>query len=81
VRLAGLAPEFVRFGEDMEVGAAHNLLRPETVEALFVLWRTTGDQRYRKWGWEIFQAFEKNCRVSCRCPCISIREQLLYAAR
>lgn len=30
----GLAPEFVSFGaRGMEVGAAHNLLRPETVEA------------------------------------------------
>lgn len=47
----------------MMVGAAHNLLRPETVEALFVLWRTTGDVKYRQQGWTIFQAFEKHCRV------------------
>jgi len=26
---------------------AHNLLRPETVESLFVLWRLTGDHKYR----------------------------------
>lgn len=59
----GLAPEFVRFSDVMYVGAEHNLLRPETVEALFVLWRTTGDTKYREWGWEIFEAFEKHCRV------------------
>ena len=53
----------MRFNDDMVAGAPHNLLRPETVEALFVLWRTTGDKKYRQWGWEIFQAFEKNCRV------------------
>ena len=53
----------MRFSDVMFVGAEHNLLRPETVEALFLLWRTTGDPKYRDWGWEIFEAFEKHCRV------------------
>jgi mannosyl-oligosaccharide alpha-1,2-mannosidase len=30
---------------------------------LFYLWRFTGDQKYRDWGWEIFQAIEKHCRT------------------
>lgn len=38
---------------------AHNLQRPETVESLFLMWRTTGDQTYREWGWEMFQAFQR----------------------
>ena len=42
---------------------AHNLLRPETVESLFVMWRVTGDPMYRVWGWHIFRAFEKWCRL------------------
>ncbi len=33
----------------------HNLLRPETVESLFYLYRLTGEEKYRKWGWNIFQ--------------------------
>ncbi|PHT55617.1 Mannosyl-oligosaccharide 1,2-alpha-mannosidase MNS3, partial [Capsicum baccatum] len=37
----------------------HSLLRPETVESLFVLYRITGDSKYREWGWQIFEAFEK----------------------
>lgn len=41
----------------------HNLLRPETVESLFVLYRITQDTKYREWGWEIFKAFEKYTRV------------------
>ncbi|GMP87872.1 hypothetical protein CsSME_00040073 [Camellia sinensis var. sinensis] len=41
----------------------HNLLRPETVESLFVLYRITGDLKYREWGWEIFKAFEKYTKV------------------
>ena len=31
------------------------LLRPETVETYFVLWRLTHDQKYRDWGWEVVQ--------------------------
>ena len=38
---------------------AHNFQRPETVESLLVMWRVTRDRRYREWGWEIFQAFQK----------------------
>ncbi|KAK3022726.1 hypothetical protein RJ639_046393 [Escallonia herrerae] len=41
----------------------HNLLRPETVESLFVLYRITEDPKYREWGWEIFEAFEKYTKV------------------
>ena len=60
----GLAPEFVKIvGGSMVAGANHNLLRPETIEAFFYLWRFTKDARYREWGWEIFSAFERHCRV------------------
>lgn len=64
----GLAPEIVYFNmeqddatEDMSINErdAHNLQRPETIESLFVMWRITGDPKYREWGWQIFQAFEK----------------------
>ena len=37
--------------------------RPETVESLFIAFRLTGDQRFRKFGWDIFQAIETHCRV------------------
>jgi hypothetical protein len=36
---------------------AHNLQRPETVESLFYMWRITGDNIYREWGWEMFSSF------------------------
>ena len=41
----------------------HNLLRPETIESLFILYRITGKEQYRTWGWQIFLAFEKYCKV------------------
>jgi mannosyl-oligosaccharide alpha-1,2-mannosidase len=37
--------------------------RPELVESLFYLWRFTHDPIYREWGWEVFEAIEKHCRV------------------
>ncbi|KAJ9100530.1 hypothetical protein QFC21_003573 [Naganishia friedmannii] len=40
-----------------------NILRPETVESLFLAYRATGDEKYREQGWKIFQAFEKHCKV------------------
>ena len=63
----GLAPEIavVSNGDAVRAdgGARHNLLRPETVESLLVLWRVTRNPIYREWGWNIFQSFEKHCRV------------------
>ncbi|KAJ3772466.1 glycoside hydrolase [Lentinula raphanica] len=42
---------------------ARYILRPETVESLFLAFRLTGDIRYRDWGWNIFQSIEKHCKV------------------
>ncbi|KAN0086672.1 Glycoside hydrolase [Elaphomyces granulatus] len=41
----------------------HNLQRPETVESLFYMYRITGDETYRHWGWEMFKAFIKHTAV------------------
>ncbi|XP_038984687.1 mannosyl-oligosaccharide 1,2-alpha-mannosidase MNS1-like isoform X2 [Phoenix dactylifera] len=50
-------------GEDMGIGTSWNILRPETIESLMYLWRFTGNKTYQDWGWDIFQAFEKNSRM------------------
>jgi len=63
----GIAPELVKFegSNDFEVSpsASHYLLRPETVESFFVLWRSTHDPIYRTMGWEVFQAINKYCKT------------------
>ena len=63
----GLAAEIAEFSHPTRVsaaaGATHCLLRPETVESLFILWRLTGDSQYREWGWRIFEAVEREARV------------------
>lgn len=38
----------------------HNLQRPETVESLMFLYHLTGENKYRQWGWEIFQGFQQH---------------------
>lgn len=32
---------------------AHNLLRPESVESFYILWKATGDPRYKQWAWQV----------------------------
>ncbi|CAM9266648.1 unnamed protein product, partial [Chrysoparadoxa australica] len=63
----GLAPEYVHFqnGDDFSAKkrGSHYLLRPETVESLFVLYQLTKDEIYREWSWEIFQAIERHCKT------------------
>ncbi|XP_022607948.1 endoplasmic reticulum mannosyl-oligosaccharide 1,2-alpha-mannosidase [Seriola dumerili] len=68
----GLSPEIVHFNmhqgstRDIEVKLAdrHNLLRPETAESLFYLYRFTKDHKYRDWGWKILKNFDKYTKVS-----------------
>lgn len=45
---------------------ARNILRPETVESLFIAFHLTGDQIYRDWGWQIFQSFIRSTRIKER---------------
>lgn len=42
---------------------ARNILRPETVESLYIAFHLTGDPIYRQWGWEIFTAFRDVARL------------------
>ncbi|XP_060009822.1 endoplasmic reticulum mannosyl-oligosaccharide 1,2-alpha-mannosidase isoform X1 [Lagenorhynchus albirostris] len=69
----GLSPEIVHFNlhpqrshKDVQVKAAdrHNLLRPETVESLFYLYRLTGQRKYQDWGWEILRSFNASPRAA-----------------
>lgn len=69
--VTGLSPEIVVFNEDatkerdfyIKPADTHNLQRPETVESLYYLYKLTGDEKYRKWGYEIFQSFIKHTKV------------------
>lgn len=68
----GLSPEIVVFNTDplksedfiIKPLDRHNLQRPETVESIYYLYKLTGDEKYRKWGYEIFQNFVKHTKVT-----------------
>lgn len=66
----GLAPEIAEFPRGRRTreliarrDAKHSIIRPETVESLFILHRVTNDPVYKSWGWRIFSSIEKYARV------------------
>lgn len=48
---------------EYEIRDKRYLLRPETIESFYVLWRTTGEPRWRERGWALFDAIEKHTRT------------------
>lgn len=55
-----LGPEAFRFNDGVEAKALKSqekyyILRPETFESYFVMWRLTHDQKYRDWAWDAVQ--------------------------
>ncbi|TFK26226.1 mannosidase [Coprinopsis marcescibilis] len=51
-------------GRDYYIRKANYLLRPETVESLYILWKVTGDPKWRARGWAIFEAIEREAKTS-----------------
>jgi len=63
---SGLAPDRVNFHQDYSDFIAVNpkyLLRPETLESLFIMYRKTKDSKYRNIAWNIYESIERNCRT------------------
>ena len=63
---SGLGPEEVRIltsGKGQSIVNPGYYLRPEFVESLFILYRTTGDSRYQEIAWEVFQNLEEHCKL------------------
>ena len=48
---------------DIHANDRFSILRPETVESYFYLWRITKNQKYRDWGWTFFEQLEKYAKV------------------
>ncbi|KAG0212767.1 hypothetical protein BGX28_005613 [Mortierella sp. GBA30] len=75
--VTGLGPEAMKFEQNGKTFVANPdtyysrsmsrrkyILRPETVESLWILYRLTGEKKYQEQAWEIFQSLEKSCRTS-----------------
>ena len=39
------------------------VLRPEVIESYYYAYRATGDEMYRDWAWEAFDAIDKTCSI------------------
>ncbi|KAJ6592323.1 glycoside hydrolase family 47 protein [Mycena vulgaris] len=50
-------------GRDYSVQQTAYLLRPETIESLYIMWRATGEAKWREMGWRIFEAIERETRT------------------
>jgi Glycosyl hydrolase family 47 len=63
----GISPEFVEFPGGADLVAAGRapfyILRPEAAESLFIMHQLTGHPIYREWGWKMFQAIDRYCKV------------------
>ncbi|WPK26808.1 hypothetical protein PUMCH_004169 [Australozyma saopauloensis] len=65
--VTGLAGEIAMFNTKTGVESdiwykptdVHNLQRPETIESIYYMYKLTGDEKYRKWGYDLFRAFVK----------------------
>lgn len=69
----GLSPEIISLNNnnnnrenDVEVYAkacdSKYLLRPETMESLYLMYYFTGDPIYKEWGWNIYLSVKMNCK-------------------
>lgn len=67
-----LGPEAFRFNDGVEAKALKSqekyyILRPETFESYFVMWRLTHDQKYRDWGWDAVMVGDFSFLKTTRC--------------
>jgi mannosyl-oligosaccharide alpha-1,2-mannosidase len=68
---SGIAPERVFYNvgdkenenEFWSGGANEYVLRPESVESVYVMWKFTGLQKFRDFAWDMFLGINRSCRV------------------
>lgn len=65
---SGLPPDHIRFrtegiDRNYDVINGKYILRPETIESLYYLYKHTGDEKWREIAWEIFLNIEKHCKT------------------
>ncbi|CUG22805.1 glycoside hydrolase, putative [Bodo saltans] len=59
-----LAPDVAHVGpHSISSGDPKFILRPETVETYFYLWRVTRNPKYREWGAEVLDACDRHLKV------------------
>ena len=60
---SGLGGDSVRYdGRKWKTDGVYRL-QPDLVEALFYMWRATGDQKYKEEAWKTFMSITRECRL------------------
>jgi hypothetical protein len=49
---------------DTKIQNSANMLRPEVVESLYILWKVTKKEMYRNYSWNIFTSFRKHSKFA-----------------
>ncbi|KAH9479527.1 Mannosyl-oligosaccharide alpha-1,2-mannosidase IA [Psilocybe cubensis] len=65
--LPGLAdpkPVLTSTGRDYTMRKSSYLLRPETIESMYLLWKVSGDVKWRMRGWRVFEAIERETKTA-----------------
>ncbi|KAG6869223.1 hypothetical protein C0993_009086 [Termitomyces sp. T159_Od127] len=55
--------DITQHNRDYGIKKAAYLLRPETIESMYILWRVTGDSKWKEKGWRIFTAIEEHAKT------------------
>lgn len=56
-----LRPEVCRFPESWSCPGCNIFVK--AIESFYLLWRTTGDEKWRERGWAVFQSIEKHAKT------------------
>lgn len=43
---------------------------PKAIESFYILWRVTGDEKWRHRGWHVFQALEREAKTQSGYACV-----------
>lgn len=61
---SGLSGEHIRLGANDEWRMSGGYqLRPEALESFYYMYVYTGDEKYRRYAWAVFESIEKHCRL------------------
>ena len=51
-----------RWSDLIPVGLTKYILRPETIESLYVMYSKTKNPLFREWGWQLWEIIKKKCK-------------------
>ena len=63
-RTTGAESVYVNRARQLRIRNPVNLLRPEVAESLYVMWRITGERKYKDRSWQMFDKYRKYSRVA-----------------